>query len=58
MLSSQDPSSSPAPELQVPNRSAQPSSTPLPPIDEVCRILARVLVRVQANGQADAPELS
>jgi hypothetical protein len=57
MLPSQDPTSYSALDSQVPNRPIQSNSTPLPPIDEVCRILARVLVRVQANGQADAPEL-
>jgi len=58
MLSSQDPLSYSAIDSQVPNRPIESNPIPLPPIDEVCRILARVLIRIQANRQADAPELS
>lgn len=34
------------------------SVSQLPPVDEVCRILARVLTRVQASQQADATPLA
>ena len=33
-------------------RSTASSSSHLPPVDEICRILARVLVRVQSQQQA------
>lgn len=50
--------SNPPPATTPESGNGSQRSTPLPPIDEVCRILARVLVRVQANGQSDAPEVS
>jgi len=53
------PSSSPAmgtgsrPQAHPPQHS---SPVPhLPPVDEVCRILARVLARVQSGGPSDTP---
>jgi hypothetical protein len=41
-------------EHPVQDRAPHSPSAQLPPVDEVCRILARVLTRIQAGQPSDA----